>query len=103
MSLWLLSKVVLFLFLYFHCSLPPTSLLHAASYDRMAECFGGRGHKIRRPQELRQIMKLIKDGNVSLPVLINVLISPVSEKTKQVHVIYIQFIESVAMHEDKSF
>ena len=59
----------------FHCSLPPTSLLHAASYDRMAECFGGRGHKIRRPQELRQIMKLIKDGNVYLPVLINVLIS----------------------------
>ena len=69
----------------------------------MAECFGGRGHKIRTPQELRQIMKLIKDGNVSLPVLINVLISPVSEKKKQVHVIYIQFIESVAMHEDKSF
>ena len=48
-------------------------------------------------------MKLIKDGNVYLPVLINVLISPVSEKKKQVHVIYIQFIESVAMHEDKSF
>ena len=50
----------------------------------MCECFGGKGYTASTPRELINIMKLINEGRVVLPVIVNVLVSPVSEKKQQV-------------------
>ena len=73
------------LFFVYSCySLPPTSLLHSSSYHKMCECFGGKGYIANTPRELINIMRLINEGRVQLPVIVNVLVSPVSEKKQQV-------------------
>ena len=76
--------------LYFHHSIPPTSLLPDSRYNKMAECFGAKGYHVTTPEELRLVLNEVmitkedeKNGR-GLPVIINIAINPSSERRVQV-------------------
>jgi 2-hydroxyacyl-CoA lyase 1 len=64
-------------------NVPPTSLLHSARYDKMAECFGCRGFDVTTPLQLREAVEWAMNNVGSLPTVINVHINPSSERKQQ--------------------
>lgn len=66
-------------------SIPPTSLLPGACYDKMAEGLGGRGYSVSTPNQLRTVLAAVLSGkDRKVPCLINVEISPYSARRAQV-------------------
>ena len=71
-----------------HYSIPPTSLLPDARYDKMATCFGARGYNVASPQELRGALnEVLRQNGANLPAVINVIINTSSERKAQVRII----------------
>ena len=82
---------------HWYCRIPPTSLLPDSHYGKMAECFGSKGYAVSTPQELRAaLQETVYDHTVPLPVVINVVISPTSERRPQVGRIHTLYIVSLA-------
>ncbi len=79
-----------------HCSIPPTSLLPGARYDKMAACFGARGYNVASPQELRGALnEVLSQNGADLPAVINVIINTSSERKAQVIKLYYKPIINV--------
>lgn len=75
---------------YYHTwlssSIPPTSLLPGAHYEKIAEAFLAEGYFASTPQELHHALTKAFTPNKSLPVVINVRICPSSSRKAQVSV-----------------
>jgi len=55
-------------------AIPPSAYTIDAGYEKMIEGFGGKGYKVRTPEELGAAIKQALDDE--MPSIINVLIDP---------------------------
>ncbi len=68
-------------------SVPPTSLLYGARYDKIASAFGADGYSVRTVLQLDEVMKLVFSKHREGPVIINIEVDPNSTRKPQVSVI----------------
>lgn len=66
-------------------SIPPTSLLPGARYEKITQMFGGRGYYVQTVEELRTALKESL-SDTKQPSVINIEIAPTAQRKAQVRI-----------------